>query len=196
MHAISHTIIRPMPIDWKHYNARGIWDELITPGGRARPGAGALARVLAALTDEELASRKAAAELAIRSMGITFTVYSEEGSGSIDREWPFDIVPRLILKKEWDEVERGLKQRVTALNRFIDDIYHDQRVLEDGVMPREYIEKSRESDRNVSASIRLTACGRTFAAPISCATKTARSMCSRTTCASLRVSPTCSRIAR
>lgn len=133
-----------MPIDWKHYNARGIWDELITPGGRARPGAGALARVLAALTDEELASRKAAAELAIRSMGITFTVYSEEGSGSIDREWPFDIVPRLILKKEWDEVERGLKQRVTVLNRFIDDIYHDQRVLEDGVMPREYIEKSRE----------------------------------------------------
>jgi uncharacterized circularly permuted ATP-grasp superfamily protein len=133
-----------MPIDWKQYDTEGVWDELITPSGRARPGGGMLGQVLSRLSDQELAARKAAAELAIRSMGITFTVYTEEESGSIDREWPFDIVPRLILKREWDEVERGLKQRVKALNRFIDDVYHDQRVLEDGVIPREYIEKSRE----------------------------------------------------
>ncbi|MGE0622271.1 MAG: circularly permuted type 2 ATP-grasp protein [Pseudomonadales bacterium] len=133
-----------MSIDWRAYDTNDFWDELITAGGRARQGAGNLCRMLSTLSDEELAARRAAAELAIRSMGITFTVYTGEGSGSIDREWPFDIIPRLILKKEWDRVAEGLVQRVRALNRFIDDIYHKQKILEDGVLPREYIEKSRE----------------------------------------------------
>ncbi|MEZ5557362.1 MAG: circularly permuted type 2 ATP-grasp protein [Pseudomonadales bacterium] len=133
-----------MSIDWQTYEAGGFWDELITPKGRARAGAGNLCRVLAELSDEELKDRRAAAELAIRSMGITFTVYTGEGSGSIDREWPFDIIPRLIMKREWDAVSEGLKQRVKALNLFIDDVYHQQRVLDDGILPREYIDKSRE----------------------------------------------------
>jgi uncharacterized circularly permuted ATP-grasp superfamily protein len=133
-----------MSIDWKEYSAENLWDELITPSGRARKGAGNLRRMLARLTDEELNSRKAAAELAIRSMGITFTVYTGEGRGSIDREWPFDIVPRLLLKREWDQIAAGLKQRVQALNRFIDDVYHEQRAFTDDVLPRSYIEKSRE----------------------------------------------------
>ena len=77
-------------------------------------------------------------------MGITFTVYTGDGSGSIDRQWPFDIIPRLVLRDEWRQVALGLKQRVTALNRFIDDVYHDKQVLKDGVVPAEYIEKSRE----------------------------------------------------
>lgn len=133
-----------MTIDWRAYETHGFWDELITSSGRARRGAGPLTRMLAELSDEELAARRTAAELAIRSMGITFTVYTGEGSGSIDREWPFDIIPRLIMKKEWDKVSDGLAQRVKALNRFIDDIYHDQKILDDGVLPREFIEKSRE----------------------------------------------------
>lgn len=133
-----------MPIVWKHYNADGLWDELITSSGRARPGAGSLCRNLARLSDEELMARKEAAELAIRSMGITFTVYGGEDSGSIDREWPFDIIPRLIRKREWDHIRRGLIQRVTALNRFIDDVYHDQKSLDDGVVPRELVEKSKD----------------------------------------------------
>ncbi len=133
-----------MSIKWRDYSAEGLWDELITAGGRARPGAGSLCRMLAKLSDEELMARKAAAELAIRSMGITFTVYTGEGSGSIDREWPFDIVPRLLLKKEWDQISAGLIQRVKALNCFIDDVYHQQRAFTDDVIPREYIEKSRE----------------------------------------------------
>ena len=133
-----------MTINWKTYENEGLWDELVTTSGRARPGAGSLCQQLAHLSDEELASRKEAAELAIRSMGITFTVYGGEDSGSIDREWPFDIIPRLILKREWDEISRGLVQRVTALNRFIDDVYHDQRALKDGVVPRALIEKSKD----------------------------------------------------
>ena len=133
-----------MSIDWKDYNAHGFWDELVTSNGRARAGAGALCRMLRRLSDEEIVSRKAAADLAIRSMGITFTIYNDATEGAIDREWPFDIIPRLILKKQWDVIELGLKQRVKALNLFIDDVYHQQRALQDGVLPRAYIERSRE----------------------------------------------------
>jgi uncharacterized circularly permuted ATP-grasp superfamily protein len=133
-----------MAIDWKDYQVAGLWDELITDRGRARQGTGDLCRMLSGLSDDELTARKTAAELAIRTMGITFTVYTGEGSGSIDREWPFDIIPRLLLKREWDVIADGLKQRVDALNRFIDDIYHDQKVLHDNIVPRALIEQSRD----------------------------------------------------
>ena len=75
-------------------------------------------------------------------MGITFTVY--DAGANIDREWPFDIVPRLILKREWDHIARGLEQRVRALNAFIDDVYHQRRALRDGVVPADYVLKSSE----------------------------------------------------
>ena len=131
-----------MTIDWQAYRAEDLWDELVTRSGKARPGAGRLLKALAALSNEEITERKTAAELAIRAMGITFTVYDD--GAHIDREWPFDIVPRLILKREWDEVARGLKQRVRALNAFIDDVYHHRRALRDGVVPAEYVLESRE----------------------------------------------------
>ena len=133
-----------MTIDWHQYPEAGFWDELVNRTGQPRPGTGALCQTLARLSDNELIERRRAAELAIRTMGITFTVYTGEGSGSIDREWPFDIIPRLILKREWDGIAAGLAQRVKALNRFIDDVYHDQRILRDGVLPAEYINQSRE----------------------------------------------------
>ncbi|MCY3839606.1 MAG: circularly permuted type 2 ATP-grasp protein, partial [Gammaproteobacteria bacterium] len=131
-----------MTIDWRAYQSTGFHDELVLPSGRARAGAGELVQALAKLSDEELLERKTAADLAIRSMGITFSVYHE--GTNIDREWPFDIVPRLILKREWDEIARGLKQRVRALNAFIDDVYHHRRSLRDGVVPEHYVMKSRE----------------------------------------------------
>ena len=131
-----------MTIDWQAYRAEDLWDELVTRSGKPRPGAGRLLRALAALSNEEITERKTAAELAIRAMGITFTVYDD--GAHIDREWPFDIVPRLILKREWDEVARGLKQRVRALNAFIDDVYHHRRALHDGVVPANYVLESRE----------------------------------------------------
>ena len=131
-----------MTIDWRAYQSTGFHDELVLPSGRARAGAGELVQALAKLSDEELLERKTAADLAIRSMGITFSVYHD--GTNIDREWPFDIVPRLILKREWDEIARGLKQRVRALNAFIDDVYHHRRSLRDGVVPVDYVMKSRE----------------------------------------------------
>ena len=73
-------------------------------------------------------------------MGITFTVYSE--GQNIDRAWPFDIIPRVIPATEWAKIERGLTQRLTALNHFIDDIYGDQRIIRDKVFPAEVLAQS------------------------------------------------------
>jgi uncharacterized circularly permuted ATP-grasp superfamily protein len=94
------------------------------------------------MDDGELEGRQAAAELAIKEMGISFTVYTEN-EGAIDRSWPFDILPRIIPKKEWDAVELGLKQRVRALNLFINDLYHDQKIIKDGVLPAEVLAESK-----------------------------------------------------
>ena len=131
-----------MTIDWRAYRTDGFWDELLAPDGEARPGAARLLAALARLSDDEVRERKTAAEIAIRTMGITFTVYDD--SGNIDREWPFDIVPRLILKPEWDRIAQGLRQRVRALNAFIDDVYHERRCLQDDVLPAHYVLKSRD----------------------------------------------------
>ena len=131
-----------MTIDWGRYDAHGAWDELVAADGSARPGAQRLLDALARFSDEQVRMHSTAAELAIRTMGITFTVY--DGQNNIDREWPFDIVPRLIAKREWDGIAAGLRQRVRALNAFIDDAYHARRALADGVVPADYVLKSRE----------------------------------------------------
>jgi uncharacterized circularly permuted ATP-grasp superfamily protein len=136
------TEAKRVAIDWAQYDPGGAFDELIAPGGRARPGAGRLCRFLAKLSDADLSERRAAADLAIRVMGITFTVYSDKHA-SIDRAWPFDIVPRVIRKTEWDRIARGLAQRVRALNLFIDDVYHARRIVKDGVVPEEILAGSR-----------------------------------------------------
>src|SRR5580658_10211024 len=100
-----------MRINWTSYSAPGLHDELIGPGGGARVAGRALARYLTELGGAEIGLRQQAAELAIKAMGITFTVYHEEG-GSIDRSWPLDIIPRTIARREWKRIEAGLRQRV------------------------------------------------------------------------------------
>jgi uncharacterized circularly permuted ATP-grasp superfamily protein len=130
-----------MAIRWGSYKVKGLYDELIRVAGKPRPAAMELCRYLRNLSDREIEEYRSAAELAIDVMGITFTVYSEE-EGSIDRAWPFDIIPRIIPGSEWVQVERGLKQRVRALNRFIDDIYHGQNIVRDGVFPASLLENS------------------------------------------------------
>jgi uncharacterized circularly permuted ATP-grasp superfamily protein len=117
------------------------WDELIDSAGQPRPHARHLMQYLSSLDDKELLSRKVASEIAIREMGISFTVYTE--GGNIDRAWPFDIIPRIIELSEWRRIEDGLKQRLTALNLFINDVYNDQEILKDGIVPAELILKSR-----------------------------------------------------
>jgi uncharacterized circularly permuted ATP-grasp superfamily protein len=99
-------------------------------------------RHLHGLSEAGLQERKSAADAAILSMGITFTVYSED-EGSIDRAWPFDIIPRIITLREWRRIEAGLRQRVRALNLFIDDIYHARKIIRDGVFPGELLADSK-----------------------------------------------------
>jgi len=120
--------------------ASGFWDELIDGTGDPRPAAAALVEQLKELGLSELQQRQDLAELDIVGMGITFTVYSD-GRG-IDRSWPFDIVPRIIAAAEWRRVELGLVQRLRALNCFIDDLYHDQQIVADGVFPDHLLEHS------------------------------------------------------
>jgi uncharacterized circularly permuted ATP-grasp superfamily protein len=116
------------------------WDELREADGTPRPAAYELLAMLDRLGVDELRGRQRTAAADILTMGITFTVYSD--SGGIDRAWPFDLIPRVIEAREWARVERGLIQRLTALNRFIDDLYNDQKIVADGVFPASLLEHS------------------------------------------------------
>lgn len=130
-----------MKIDCGHYPLMGGFDELLEAPGKPRDGAGALCDYFAELPADELEARHHAVDAAIMAAGITFTVYSE--AGNIDRAWPFDVVPRILSKAEWDRIEAGLKQRMKALNRFIDDLYHGQQIVKDGVFPAEVLADSK-----------------------------------------------------
>jgi uncharacterized circularly permuted ATP-grasp superfamily protein len=129
-----------MKIDWTQYRPGDFYDELFAAAGQARPAARTLTGYLASLGKTELAERQADAERAIAEMGITFTVYTE--GQNIDRAWPFDVIPRTIEATEWARIERGLTQRLTALNHFIDDLYHDRRIIADGVVPEDIVATS------------------------------------------------------
>ena len=123
------------------YQTERFYDEMFTPDGQVRPGYDVFRQRVEQLTRDELISRQHAAERALMSMGITFNVYSE-GEGT-ERIMPIDIIPRIIPADEWRRLERGLIQRITALNLFIHDLYNEQHILRDGVVPRELIESSK-----------------------------------------------------
>jgi uncharacterized circularly permuted ATP-grasp superfamily protein len=131
-----------MAIRWGNYRVSHLHDELIEKAGKPRDYSKELCDYLYALSDRDINELKAASESAIHTMGITFRVYHKE-EGSIDREWPFDILPRLIDAKEWKDIEAGLKQRVKALNMFIDDLYNDQNVIKDGIFPADLLKNSK-----------------------------------------------------
>lgn len=130
-----------MTMDWKSYDPNGFFDELVSRDGSIRPPARQLIHYLESLPPEEIESRRQMAEATIQEMGVSFTVYTEEGN--IDRAWPFDIVPRTISAKQWRTTAAGLEQRLKALNLFINDLYHEQQVLKDGIIPAEIITESR-----------------------------------------------------
>jgi uncharacterized circularly permuted ATP-grasp superfamily protein len=128
-------------VSFKNYPTQGIYDEMIGLRSRPRPVAKHLCEYFATLSDEELKERVDSVSLNIMAMGITFTVYSE--AGNIDRAWPFDVIPRPIPLSEWRHTEAGLKQRLQTLNLFIDDLYGEQKIVSDGVFPRELLAESK-----------------------------------------------------
>jgi uncharacterized circularly permuted ATP-grasp superfamily protein len=125
---------------WSQYRATDYYDELITPRASPRQVARPAVKLLKELDPEDLEARRTAAEVAIREMGISFTVYSE--AGNIDRAWPFDLIPRVITAREWASVRAGLEQRSRALNLFINDVYNRQKIFADGVVPAETVLES------------------------------------------------------
>ncbi len=100
-------------------------------------------------TGQQMLGTKAhEAHLALHTEGVTFTVYANEDEG-IERVWPFDILPRIITATEWTMLEAGLKQRIRALNLFLKDLYHGQRILKDGVVPPELIYRGKDFRREI-----------------------------------------------
>lgn len=122
---------------FQDYQTDGFYDEMFDEQNRPRPGTEAVVDRFNVLPLEELKRRQESAEKALLQMGITFSVYGDEQG--TERIFPFDIVPRIIPQNEWTEIEAGLKQRIRALNLFIDDLYHDQKILKDGIIPEELV---------------------------------------------------------
>ncbi|KIH77965.1 Uncharacterized conserved protein, circularly permuted ATPgrasp superfamily [Geoalkalibacter ferrihydriticus] len=119
------------------YDTGGFFDEMFDADGRPRPGNEAVVNRFSELSLEELKTRQEAAEKALLKMGITFSVYGDEQG--TERIFPFDIVPRIIPNAEWVSMEAGLKQRIQALNLFIDDVYHEQKIIKEGLIPEDMI---------------------------------------------------------
>ncbi|MCA9238792.1 MAG: circularly permuted type 2 ATP-grasp protein [Planctomycetales bacterium] len=117
------------------------YDETFDLEGRPRPACNEFIGRLEELGVDELRRRQSAADMQMRNAGITFNVYGHQDG--VEKVWPFDIMPRVIGHQEWERIEAGLRQRVTALNLFIDDVYNEQRILNDGVVPRDLIMSSK-----------------------------------------------------
>ena len=122
---------------FKDYQTDGFYDEMFDEENRPRPGTEAVVDRFNDLPLEELNRRQQSAEKALLQMGITFSVYGDEQG--TERIFPFDIVPRIIPQNDWAVIEAGLKQRIQALNMFIDDLYHEQKILKDGIIPKELV---------------------------------------------------------
>ena len=116
------------------YAPEGFFDEVFAEGGTVRPHYDDLVARLRSFTSAELARREKLRDNAFRSAGITFTVYGEDEG--VERTFPMDLLPRIIPAEEWTGIELGLVQRVTALNRFLDDLYVGERAaVRDGIVP-------------------------------------------------------------
>jgi uncharacterized circularly permuted ATP-grasp superfamily protein len=146
----------------KNYLLDHAYDEMFTAAGELRPPYELLFNGFLSLPTGELERRKQAADLSFLNQGITFTVYGrQEGTEKI---FPYDLVPRLITAAEWEKVEHGLMQRITALNLFLKDIYNEGRILRDGIVPREIVYSCRQYRRQmiglqVPRNIYIAICG-------------------------------------
>jgi uncharacterized circularly permuted ATP-grasp superfamily protein len=128
--------------EFLEYDTGGFYDEAFEADGQPRAGAALLMQRIASLPVGDLLRRQRAAEQALLHLGITFNVYGD--AAGTERIFPFDIVPRIVDAADWAYLERGLKQRIEALNLFIDDVYHDRKIIKDGIVP-EYVITSAAS---------------------------------------------------
>ena len=114
------------------YPSTDTFDELFAPDGQPRPNGALFLERLKTLPDGTLSRRQKAVEQHLRNLGVTFNVYGHQAG--TEKVWPFDLLPRIIDSREWAGIERGLKQRIRALNLFIDDMYNRRLIVKDRVM--------------------------------------------------------------
>ena len=138
--AFEHPLLRDYFMD-------PAFDEMFDGDGVIRPHYQALFHELTTLPPEEIRRRKQSADASFLMQGITFTVYGREGG--TERIFPYDLIPRLVTSEEWGRIERGLTQRITALNLFLHDVYNDQKILAQGVVPREVVYSCQQFRRQM-----------------------------------------------
>ncbi len=123
------------------YEVGPFFDEMFSSDGEVRPHYRQLLERFNEMAPSEFDRKRALAERSYLNQGITFTIYS--GDEGTERIMPFDLIPRIIPADEWALIERGLTQRLTALNHFLHDIYHDQRIIKEGVIPGEIVRSAK-----------------------------------------------------
>jgi uncharacterized circularly permuted ATP-grasp superfamily protein len=131
-----------MAIFNQNYNSSDHFDEMFTPEGESRPTYAPFEEKLKSYTKKKLLQLQHSTDKAQMSMGMTFNVYHE--NKGIEKILHLDLIPRIINGKEWKILDEGLKQRITAINMFIDDIYHDQKILKDGIVPADLVLSSKD----------------------------------------------------
>ena len=156
------TVSSPASGMFQDYATNGLFDEMFQPDGQSRPHYAAVVEKLRPLDAVAFARRRRMADVSFRNQGITFTVYGDQRG--VEKTMPFDLLPRIIPADEWDLIERGLVQRITALNQFCQDIYHEQRILRERVIPPELIYGAKSFRReminvNVPKNIYIHICG-------------------------------------
>jgi uncharacterized circularly permuted ATP-grasp superfamily protein len=144
------------------YDPNGFFDEMLGGHGDVRPHYSKFRQLFEAMSDEEFNHKRQSVDLSFLRQGVTFNVYGD--SAGTEKIFPFDLLPRIIPAKEWEHLERGLVQRITALNLFLHDIYHDQKIVKDGVVPPFYILSGKHFRRefvnfNVPKDIYIHICG-------------------------------------
>jgi uncharacterized circularly permuted ATP-grasp superfamily protein len=152
----------PRPDNFSGYDCANFFDEMFATPGTTRAHYARFQDLLQQVTPEEFSLKRQSVDLALMRQGVTFNVYGD--SAGTEKIFPFDLLPRIIPAKEWEHLERGLVQRITALNLFLHDIYHEQKILKDGLVPPEYVLTGKHFRRefvnfNVPKDIYIHICG-------------------------------------
>jgi len=144
------------------YTGQDFFDEMVDAASQARPHYRRFRELFQSLSSREFEIKRQSVDLAFLRQGVTFNVYGD--SAGTEKIFPFDLLPRIIPTAEWEMLERGLAQRITALNLFLHDIYHEQKILKDGIIPPFYVLSGKHFRRefvnfNVPRDIYIHVCG-------------------------------------
>jgi len=121
-------------LSWKEYRAKNVFDEYITSSQKLRPEIKKVSDFIAKFSKKKLQNSIKSSQNTISSRGITFRVYDQ--NKPIEQFWPLDIIPRIIKKEEWSKISKGLVQRLAALNLFINDVYNQQKIFKEKIIPK------------------------------------------------------------